>query len=199
MEKVHRATEEGRWRDALHLAVHALDFVDGMMRYMERYEERADPELGAVDFVCRFAPLLLENKALDQLEVVLKEAPRIARKSGRDLAARLLDARLDLERCYQLWSLVECGGGLDRNDAAAVLGRAADAKTMFECWVEVGLLEQSGVGTSARLRMVSRLDDPAKGKCLNCGAVNQTKRRVLYHALACRGCGRRGYMLLMAS
>src|SRR5438445_210985 len=96
MAAARAAERDGLYREAMAEALSAWDFIDGMMQYEKRYEERSFDSVAAIDLVLRYAPLLLDRKSLDTLERLLKEYRRIERDTDADMGAKLASARAAL-------------------------------------------------------------------------------------------------------
>src|SRR3972149_1761786 len=82
MQKVRDAHQHGDFQKAVDLAVSAWDCIDGMMQYARRYGAQAEyHRIDSIDFVLRYAPLLLDFQSLYKLAVILKSQRRIEKNT----------------------------------------------------------------------------------------------------------------------
>src|SRR5205807_1635906 len=93
-----------RLDEAVELAVHSLDHVDGMMQYERKYNGIEFLQIEAIDVVIRFAPFVLDSAALDKLESLVKSQRRIAKNTGDDLLGKLSNARELMWDVHRFWN-----------------------------------------------------------------------------------------------
>ena len=87
------ALSEQRVKDAIDLAKSTWPYIDGMMQFEQRYENREFTTVEGVAIVLRNAPLVFDRQTLNELAELLKSKRRIDKNASDDLAAQLAASR----------------------------------------------------------------------------------------------------------
>jgi hypothetical protein len=91
VSKMRRAHNEGRFFDAIEIAINACDLVDGMMQFERRFEGSSERRIvETIDYVLRYAPLVFDSSSLETLGTILKTQKRIDKNTTADLADDLV-------------------------------------------------------------------------------------------------------------
>ena len=107
MTAARAALKDGRYQDAIALAVSSLDYIDGMMQYEKKYDGKEFDSIDSIDLLHRYAPYLFEFEVLDSIEALLKGQRRIEKNTSRDLGDRLDESRTRMWEAHRLWSHLE--------------------------------------------------------------------------------------------
>src|SRR5215203_3861592 len=105
--RIHAAREaerSGMFRAAMEAAVSAWDYIDGMMQYERRYEQREFDSVAAIDLVLKYAPLLFQFESLEKLAALLAQYKRIEKNTAADMGAPLSAARDRMWLNHRLWT-----------------------------------------------------------------------------------------------
>ncbi len=189
MAKARAAQKKGLFRDAVSVAFSSWEFIDGMMQYERRYEDKEFDGIEAIDLVLRFAPLLLDFGALDKLEDLLKQNRRINRNTEENLATRLAEERALLKDIHRLWNLLERHPGILQNELRQHLGGKQDRwRDVAEDWEKMGLIRRTHADGSYRLALATRLGEIVPAKCSSCGTVSEAPKAMMLEDTACPHC-----------
>ena len=171
MAQAQTALRQGLFRQAVQSALAAWDHIDGMMQYDRKYENAAFNTIPAVDLVLRYAPLLLDFRPLDRLEVLLKEYRRIERDTKADLADQLAQARARLWNAHRLWDYIEHHADVRQAELRGALGgQQQEWADIVTAWEKMGLLRRIPDGSTYTLAFSTRMGELASAKCPECGA-----------------------------
>lgn len=107
MENASAAESAGNFRGAIDWAVSAWPFIDGMMQFERRYNEKDFYGIDAIDLVVRYAPLILSSATLDKLDALLRERKGIEKQTEEDLSAKVAHAREQIGEKHRLWCWLE--------------------------------------------------------------------------------------------
>jgi len=75
--KARAARQDGRYREAVELAMSSWEYVDGMMQYERKYDDKKFSSIEGIDLVLEYAPILFDAESLDKLEFLLKKQRRL--------------------------------------------------------------------------------------------------------------------------
>ncbi|MBI3270363.1 MAG: hypothetical protein HYZ53_15245 [Planctomycetes bacterium] len=183
MKAALAAREVGRYREAIEWSMDSWAFVDGMMQYESKYEEREFRSVEAIDLVLKYAPPFLHLASLETLGTLLKKQKRIDKLASDDLDARLATARQKLWEAHRLWTHVEQNPNTRQDELRQRLGGDQDEwRAMAESWDHFGILLRTPEGGSYRLQLRTRMDSLVPAKCPRCGLVAKgAKGRLLLH------------------
>lgn len=183
------AESQGRFAEAVATAMQAWEYVEDMMRFRRRYEDRAFKSVPCVDLVLRHAPFLMDKGVLDRLGELLRACKSIDRHSSDDLAQRLADARALLWQVHRLWGFIEQYPGTRCDELCERLGGSQkEWRTIAERLTAMGLVRQEGDGGSCRVSLATCMDDRIRGKCPRCGAIAEASKSAFLVEQSCPGC-----------
>ncbi len=198
LRKAQVAEAAGRLREAVELAVSSWPYVDGMMQFERKYEEREFRSIGTIDVVLKLAPLLLHSPSLDDLAVLLKSQKRIDKNASDDLAARLEESRQRMWSAHQLWSHLEQHPGARQDELSKSLGGDQDAwRALAETWERMGVIARTPEGGSFRLLLRTRMHTLARAKCPSCGLVAKASKSRLLEPQSCPKCQKTSELVLL--
>lgn len=200
ISQARAALDDGHYSKAVEIASTSWQYVDGMMQYERRYEEKEFENIEGVDIVLDYAPLLFKFEKLDELDTLLKSQRRIDKNASDDLAAKLADARSRMKDAYRLWDCLERQASAQQSELRAALGGNQDQwRKLVESWSRMRILRQEPVDSSYRLSFVTRLDEPIEAKCFSCGAVSNAPKRDFLLDRSCESCNQTGPFVLLAN
>jgi hypothetical protein len=187
--KARAARQEGLYREAVELAMSSWNYIDGMMQYERKYEDKEFGSIEGIDMVLKYAPMLFDRESLDKLEVVLKNQRRIERDTSADMANKLAEARMLMWDARRMWDYLEQHPQSRQDELRVVLGGNQEQwRGMAEAWDQMGLLCRRPDGGSYRLTLVTGPEDVLRGKCPSCGLVARAPRSRLLSEVVCPNC-----------
>lgn len=187
--------EAGNLQRAVDLAASAWTYIDGMMRYEEKYEEREFDSIEAIDLVLEEAPYLLDFARLDELEELLKSKRRIDNKAEADIADDLSEARKTLELVYQLCDRLDRRGPLARKDLIESENAAEETSGVLRKTEAVGLVHRDSQG---RYVFQNPIEQTFNAKCPSCGAARGGTLEMLLERIGCAQCNSKEIPVLLA-
>lgn len=187
--KARSAVRKGRYHEAVKVSLSSWDYVDGMMQYERRYEEKEFTSIEGIEMVLKYAPLLLDFESLDTLEGLLKDHRRIEKGTSDVLADKLTDARTLMWEAHRLWSHLEEHPQARQDRLRKDLGGDQDEwRGIVELWAEMGLVERTPDGGSYLLALATRMGEIVSAKCTNCGDTVEAPKAMLLAELGCPEC-----------
>jgi hypothetical protein len=190
MAEAFSAERKGLYRAAVAAALSAWDFIDGMMQYERKYEERQFASVSAIDMILKYAPLLLDFRCLDRLEGLLEDFKRIERDTSDDLGERLKTARAQMWDNRRLWEHLELHPGARQDELRQVLGNDQEYwRSVCHAWDRMGLLQRIAAAGSYTLTLSTRLGQVISAKCPSCGNRAQAPKAMFLEQLECQKCG----------
>src|ERR1700677_1582987 len=101
------AEGEGLYRVVIKKAIEAWPYIDGMMQYSGKYENREWSSILAIDAVLKYAQLLLDFRSLSALEQFLENCKRVERNSSLNITDKLIAAQSRLANNHRLWTHID--------------------------------------------------------------------------------------------
>lgn len=201
MERVRAYEEKGEILTAIEQAVSAFEHIDGMLQYERRYGESGSLRtVASIDCVLRYAPLLFESESLEAVGELLKSRRRIDRDTEVDLSASVDQSRATMWEAHRLWNYLESVGRVRQSELRKNLGGEQEQwRSMAEMWEKIGLLRRTPDSGSYLLSLVTRLDEPTRGKCHECGVTGKAPKSKLLAPLKCPKCGATGYFVILTT
>ena len=185
---------------AVQKALEAWQFVDGMMQYERRYDDREFSSIRAIDLVLKYAPLLLDFQSLDGLADLLRNCRRIEKNTSESLAGRLELARTRLWAAYRLYDHLERNPGTRQDELRKLLGGEQDTwREIAEAWEGMGLVFRVPCGGSYALSLVTRLAELVPTICPACGTRTEAPKAMLLEESSCPNCGKGVLFAILAS
>jgi hypothetical protein len=187
MRAAHR---ERRILDAIKIAVDSFDYVDGMMQFERRFEDRSERRsVETINYILRYAPLVFDQTSLDKLGDVLKSRKRIDKYATADLTDNLRRANELMWDAHRLWTLLEHTTVMSQDKLRASLGGDQDRwRNIAETWDEIGLIERIPERCSYRIILATRTSAIVRGKCPKCGATGKAPMGTLLEVITCPKC-----------
>lgn len=193
------AERAGEHRIAVRKALEAWQFIDGMMQYERRYDEREFDSIKAIDLVLNFAPLLLDFESLDELDDLLRNFRRIEKNTSQSLADKLAGARSRLRDAHRLYDHLERNPGGHQDELRRALGGNQDSwRELAEAWEKVGLISRQAAGRSYALYLATRLGKIVCAICPACGARTEAPKAMLLEQLPCPECAKEVLFVILA-
>ena len=198
MGEAQAALQEGLFRDAVKAALSSWNYIDGMMQYERRFEDREFASIEAIEMILTYAPLLLDYRSLDQLGSLLKDYRRIDKNTSQSLADKLAKATALMWDAHRMWDHVEHHAESRQDKLGKVLGgEQAQWRSVAEGWEKMGLVRRVPEGGSYRLALATRMGEVVSGKCPHCGASTQAPKAMFLEELACPDCRAKGLFTLL--
>ena len=199
MASARLALRKGQHDEAVTIAASSWMYIDGMMQFERKYENREFSNIEAIDVVLDFAPLLFHSQVLDDLESLLKSQRRIDRDASDDLAGSLANARARMWDAYRLWNHIERNDECRQDELRTALGGDQDQwRSIAEAWERFGLILRISDRNSYRLSIATRIDGEALAKCPSCGAMIKGSMYKLLDAIDCPKCRAKGIFVFLS-
>jgi hypothetical protein len=173
---------------AVELAVESLPYIDSMMQFERKYEKRTFDRIEAIDVILKFAPLLLDLRALNALDETLKTQKRIDKNADADLAADWASARKTLLGAWAVWTCLETPAAKERSDVKIHLLDRKTVGRIIEHWVRWGLVQRDLVDGRLTAKLSTNLSETVACKCSDCGAVARAAKSMLLSEVPCPHC-----------
>ena len=179
---------EGLVPEAVAYAVRSLVYVDGMMQFERKYEERQFASIDAIDLILSHAPFIFDLPSINQVAALLKSQRRIEKNTSVDFKAALAESLGFMWCAYHLWNYLERNGACDDENLSRVLGGTDEQRrAVVEACIAIGTISRSG-DSPHRLRLTTRIDDKVHGKCPNCGASGKSAKSNFLEEHHCPRC-----------
>lgn len=177
------ALEKRHYYDALGFASAAMTYVDGMMQFERRFENRTISTIECFDIIVRFAPPLFRLRDLDALAALLASQKRIERNSSTSYLAQVPHARSRLFKAYRLWEGFERQGSVPVNDPQLI-----QHDLTLQDWLQMGLVHQVTDSNEVRWALVTSLSRTVRAKCASCGKIAGAAKRRFLEPCKCPQC-----------
>jgi hypothetical protein len=187
MRSAHR---EGRILDAIRVTVASLEFVDGMMQFERRFEDRSERKtVETIDYILRYAPLVFERNSLEIVAGILKSQKRIDKHASADLAENLRKATELTWEARRLWTELEQESEVTQDKLRKNFGGEQDRwRGIAEMWDEMGLIQRIPERNSYRISLTTRVTQIVRGKCPSCGATGKAAMGSFLEMITCPRC-----------
>jgi hypothetical protein len=194
LSRAQAAARAGNLPAALRAARESLPHIDGMMQYETKKEDRAFDSIDAIDLILRFAPLLLDREALDEVSVILKAKKRIERDTDADMGNKLAEARQRLDMVYRLLTRIEQFPGSEQHLFDDALGGSQDTwRALADSLTTIGIIRRVPHRNSYRVWLTTELDRPVPARCVACGHQAELPMARTYHLSPCPSCSTHGH------
>lgn len=189
MAGARTAQRKGLYRQAVELALSSWEYIDGMMQYERKYEDKEFDSIESIDMVLKYAPFLFDFQSLDTLESLLNSKRRIEKNTAADLGDKLAQARALMWDVHRMWDHLEQHPDVRQDELRQVLGGNQDKwRSMAEMWEKMGLIHRTPEGGSYRVKLSTRLGEVISAKCPSCGSLADAPKGMLLEELACPEC-----------
>jgi hypothetical protein len=199
VEEMRRAHDQRDYQGALALAAAAWDYVDGMMQFERRFEDRTERNsLECVDYALRYAPLLFDVQTLNTLSVLLRTQKRIDKNTAADLATNLENAYSLMKEAHRLWDHLERNLRVDQDKLRSTLGGDQDRwRWLAEKWGGMGLIQRVPIRGSYILSLLTRMESEVRAKCSACGVVAKAAKGRFWEQITCPKCKATVYFVIL--
>lgn len=205
VDRANLAENQGLYPKAIEAAMRAWEHIDGMIQYERKYglyKERDEPfgRIPAIELVLRRAPLLLNFEALNALESLLQQCPRVARSSSGCLADDLASARKRMWLGHRLWDHLERNPDARQDELRQTLGGdQGNWRSLAEEWESMGLLRRRPEGGTYRLTLSTRMGEEVRAKCPSCGQVAEGSKAVFLEMMFCSKCSATALFVILST
>jgi len=198
VSQARSAQQGGMYQNAIKLARSSWQHIDGMMQFERKYTGQESVNVEGIEIVLSLAPMLFDFMSLDELESFLKSQRRVEKNASGDLAAKLSASRKLMWDAHRLWEFLEHNSESRQDDVYRDLGGDLDRWQMISAlWETAGILRRSRDGGFERLALTTQMDEPAWGKCSNCGAVGRAIKTTLLVEINCPKCRTRAHFVIL--
>lgn len=199
VEQMRVAHNEGHHSQAVRVALVACDYVDGMMQFEHRFENVLDPvSVESIDYVLRYAPLLLDHQSLAKIDALFKSQKRIVKNTSVSLAENLATAQAVIWDAHRLWNHLERQEETLQDEMRAQLGGDQSRwRWIIEQWESIGLVRRIPESTSYRIRFTTRIASIVKAKCSSCGVIACAALGRFLEQNKCPKCNVSNYFVLL--
>ncbi len=189
MDIAATAERNGYFREAIHYAIQAWPYIDGMMQYERRYNEAEFYGIGAIDLVVTYAPLILGLKELEQLSELLAERKRIEKNTEENVTQKVQDARQRVYDNHKLWSYLETNPGTIQKQINKKLGGDKSRwDSVIDGWLKMGLVHRTMSDSDGQLFLRTRMGQVVKAKCPECGKISEAPKAIFLCETKCLDC-----------
>lgn len=189
MQIASTAEANGYYREAIDWAISAWPFIDGMMQFERRYNEKDFYGIDAIDLVLRYAPLILSLEKLDRLDELLRERKRIEKHTEEDVTAKVVAARQQVSQNHRLWCYLEANPGTRQNDLVERLGgRKRDWDQVIQGWLKMSLVTADCNDGFTKLSLRTRMGQVVKARCPCCGCISEGPKGIFLDSTRCLEC-----------
>lgn len=190
MHEVRTCHNEGQIVKGVALAVSAWGYINGMIQYERRYQQRTEfKSIDSIDYVLRFAPLLFDYESLNKLEMLLKTCRRIEKSTTDNIASNLANARTLMRDAHRLWNHIQNLGSAPQDQFRAQLeGDRDNWRWIAETWEQMRIVKRIPEGNSYRVELMTRMDGKVKAKCTSCGIIARAPKEKFLRAQQCPKC-----------
>lgn len=189
MEAAEAAEAKGVYRDVIRHAVSAWDYVDGMLQFANKYENREPPNVPAIDLALKYAVLLLDLKTVDACEAFLSRSKHIEKRTTDNLPGKLSVAREALWGNHRFWTHLEQSLDVRQDQLHYKLGGdPAHWRSVVKAWERMGLITRVPIGKTALLSLATRLGQVVPAKCSSCGEIAEAPKAMFLEPMSCPAC-----------
>jgi predicted Zn-ribbon and HTH transcriptional regulator len=189
MKEALRAQKKGRLREALKTAVASLPHVYGMMRYERKYSDKDFESVRAIDLILKYAPLLFDLSALDEIQALLDDTRLVEKHTSHNLADKLDAAREFIWQAHGLWDYLEKNPNCRMDELSKVGARNENTcESLIRTWGEMNLVHVELEGRTCRLRLSTMMNEMVRAKCPECGHIQRAAKSIWLTPKRCPAC-----------
>jgi hypothetical protein len=198
---MRKAHNEGRYLDAIRVALAATEYADGMIQFERRFEKRTDREdVETIHYVFRYAPLLFDRDGLTAVGQLLKSQKRIDKNTAADFVQEVDDAFSLMWDAHRLWEFIEAEREVAQDKLRLNLGGDQDRwRWIAESWEQMGIIRRVPERGSYRISFVTNLTAVVRGKCSECGVVGKAPKGRFLERITCPKCGASATFAILAA
>jgi len=183
------AEEAQQPRLALEKAVACLPHVDGMMRFERKYADAEFESVRAIDLVLKYAPLLFERAALNEVHHLLNDTRLVERHTSHCLADKLHAAQTRMWQAHRLWDHLERNPNCRMDELLDSLsGEEVIWQSFVALWESMELVHRKREGRTYRLSLRTMMSAVVAAKCPSCGYLVNAAKSACLVAKRCPSC-----------
>jgi hypothetical protein len=189
LSEAQAADRAGFYCTVIEKAKASWKYIDGMMQYERRYENKEFGSIPTIDLALKYAPLLLDYISLNTLEELLKDCRRIENNTSESLGDKLSAARALMRDAHCLWDHLEHNPGFRQDELRRVIGGEPEQwRAIVEGWEKMALLRREPEGGTYRLALATRMDEVIPAKCPACGIIAEVPKAMCLDKTVCPEC-----------
>lgn len=193
------ARRDGRLNEAIRFAVQSLEYVDGMMQCLRKYDKTEFVSVDAIDLIIQLAPVLLDDGCLVSVEQLLRNQKRVKKHTSAHLAGMLEESRLLLKKIHLLLQHLEQKPSDSQVELQQVTGLNDDQWALVvDAWTRIQFARVDSDSTQS-LSLVTWMDEPTRAKCPACGVVAKATKSKLLSEATCPKCKASVVFVLLSS
>lgn len=197
--QARNALKNGYYQIAIKCALSSFQYIDGMMQYELKYNERNFASIEGIDVIIKYAPIILDNQSLYDLEALLKNKKRIDKNTSEGIVEKLENAKILLNDAYRMWDHLEKHPDVKQDELRQILGGEQDRwRNIAELWEKMGLVQRTPLGRSYHLEFVTRMGEIISAKCPACGSITRAPKSMLLEELTCPDCKAKSMFVLLS-
>lgn len=194
------ALQSGNIPHSIQISVQSWPYIDGMMQYERKYNQREFKSVETIELVLKYAPIIFDTQSLETLEELLKSKKRIDKFASADLADKLATANQQLHSVLGVWSHLEQNTGFRQDELRRTIGGDQEWwRWVAEIWESQGYLTREPVANSYRLTLNVNYEEKVFGKCPCCGVKASSKKYHFWKEVACPKCKAAVYFVICNS
>jgi hypothetical protein len=218
LETVKEYERQGLYAEALKNAYTSLEHINGMIQYKKKKKEKSQKEnvvltseindsadcysnsikIESIHFILKYAPLLFDFEGLNTLEKVVKTNKRIEKNVNISIVD-ISEAKARLRQAHMLWNHIEHNPQTHQDRLSKVLGGKQNQwNSIVETWEKIGLLLRHNDGNTYRLDLRTRMGSLTRGKCSQCGSVQEAPKGMFLEPTVCPDCRAKVYFVILS-
>lgn len=183
------AFASGDFSRGISTALRACDFVDSMMQFGRKYEDKEFENIEVIDLLLEYCPLVMDKKSLATLDCLLKTQRRIDRNSTVDISRQLASAWARMWDAHKLWNELESAQKARYLELPSLIrGDSGGRRKILNSWGKLGLLTSRPGSGSSFVKLATRMGESVSGKCPSCGVIGKAAKRKLLTEVVCPKC-----------
>jgi hypothetical protein len=193
IEKAQEAERRRRVDRVVKIALASCAHVDGALRQLQKNGNSPDYAFEGIVLVLRYAPLVFEFEALDQLEQLLKTKRRFAKQSSLDLFDEVPRARALMWHAHAIWDFLEREHPCEVSTLARQIGDDGISwRPIIDAWEHLHIVRCYSANKVDFIAFGNWARGTTIAKCPECGVIERHDMVAVLEGAQCRLCGRDG-------
>lgn len=180
-----QALKSRGYAEAFSLCLDSLSDLPGYVDFEIRFMKSTVVALPTIDMIFQNAPALFRYDAVNQVEQLLANHPKLAKKIDRDLTHEVALCRSTMTAARELWKRFTTGPTL--GDEPLPIPKN-DEQRVIETWRAMGLLPESSQSILDSERFQAGFHRKFVGLCPRCGHEQTGTKLSMIAPLRCPGC-----------
>jgi hypothetical protein len=190
IDRIKNLDAQGHYTEALKTAYEALDYIDGMIQYANKYNNQRFMNIKSIDYILEYAPLRFDFEGLERLKNINKLHKRIQISLDINIQDKITESQNLMYAAHQLWNYLENHPQALQNQLTKCLGSKQNQwNSIIKMWDKMGLIIRKKEGDTYNLDLRTRMGGLTFGKCPNCGCVQEAPKAMLLESTKCPDCG----------